>query len=107
VIRSPPLPPGPNPHAKDPPHVAPFGKVWAVVENLGVISTHRQKAEAEAALSDYLARRRQTRPMNDIAHVVDYYMHRYALSETELWRVYCPFHNVTRIECECFPSRDW
>jgi hypothetical protein len=42
--------PGPNPHASDPLHVAPFGKVFALVEGLGVISTHRTREEAEAAL---------------------------------------------------------
>jgi hypothetical protein len=32
-------------------HVAPFGKAWAVVEGLGVISTHKLREEAEAELA--------------------------------------------------------
>jgi hypothetical protein len=52
------LPPGPNPHRDDPMHVAPFGKVWAVVECLGVISTHRTRKEADAALAARLEQRR-------------------------------------------------
>lgn len=45
------LPPGPNPAASRPMHVAPFGKAWALVEGLGVISTHKLREEAEAELA--------------------------------------------------------
>lgn len=51
------MPPGPNPHRDDPIHVASFGKVWAVVEGLGVISMHKERAEAEEALAAILKRR--------------------------------------------------
>jgi hypothetical protein len=51
------LPPGPNPHANDPLHVAPFGKVWALVESLGVISTWRTREEADSALATEIERR--------------------------------------------------
>jgi hypothetical protein len=54
-------PPGPNPHRNDPMLVAPFGKVWAVVECLGVISTHKTRQEADAALAAELERRRAQR----------------------------------------------
>ena len=56
--KQPALPPGPNPHRDDPMHVAPFGKIWAVVESLGMISTHRTREEADAALAARLERRR-------------------------------------------------
>jgi len=49
------MPPGPNPHAHDPMQVKPFGKIWAVVEGLGVISAHRTRAEADQALKARLA----------------------------------------------------
>ena len=40
-----------NPHAYDPLHVEPYGKAWALVEGLGVITTHKTKPEAETALA--------------------------------------------------------
>jgi hypothetical protein len=55
------MPPGPNPHRDDPIQVKPFGKIWAVVECLGVISAHRERAEAEAALKVQLDRRAEIR----------------------------------------------
>jgi hypothetical protein len=55
------LPPGPNPAASRPAHVAAFGRIWAIVETLGVISTHRTREEAEAALAARLERRKAKR----------------------------------------------
>jgi hypothetical protein len=41
-----------------PPHVAPFGKVFAIVEGLGVVSAHKTYDEAKTALEELLERRR-------------------------------------------------
>lgn len=51
------LSPGPNPHAGDPLHVAPFGKAWALVEGLGVISAHKTKDDADRAYIEEQHRR--------------------------------------------------
>ena len=49
--KAPQMPVGPNPALAKGLRVEPFGKVWAVVEGLGVISTHRERGEADAALA--------------------------------------------------------
>jgi hypothetical protein len=51
------LPPGPNPAAQLPLRVNPFGKVFALVEGLGVISLHNTREEGEAALAVEVERR--------------------------------------------------
>jgi hypothetical protein len=43
-------------------HVEPFGKAWAVVEGLGVISTHRKRKEAAAAAALLRQARKAQRP---------------------------------------------
>lgn len=50
---------GPNPAADRPECVRPFGKAWAVVEGLGVISTHATREEAEAAFAERKVERRK------------------------------------------------
>jgi hypothetical protein len=51
------LPPGPNPAASAPLRVNPFGKIFALVEGLGVISLHRTRDEGEAAFAAEAERR--------------------------------------------------
>ena len=53
------LPPGPNPAATAPLRINPFGKAFALVEGLGVISLHRTRKEAKTALA--AARERRAR----------------------------------------------
>ena len=43
---------GPNPALKKGLRVEPFANIFAVVEGLGVISLHKTRQEADAALAD-------------------------------------------------------
>jgi hypothetical protein len=52
------LPPGPNPAAAKGLRVAPFAKIFALVDGLGCISLHRTEAEAQTALDQERQRRR-------------------------------------------------
>ena len=52
------MPEGPNPALKKGLHVAPFAKIFALVDALGCISLHRSEAEAKAALEAELERRK-------------------------------------------------
>ena len=45
------MPVGPNPAIKKGLRVEPFANIFAVVEGLGVISLHRTREEADAALA--------------------------------------------------------
>ena len=45
------MPAGPNPAIKKGLRVEPFANIFAVVENLGVISLHKTREEADAALA--------------------------------------------------------
>jgi hypothetical protein len=54
------MPPGPNPAASRPLHIAPFGKVWAVVEGLGVFFASCDRAEVEAELARLQAKRQKS-----------------------------------------------
>ena len=46
------LPVGPNPAAKKGLRVEPFANIFALVEGLGVISLHKTREEAAAALAE-------------------------------------------------------
>jgi hypothetical protein len=61
----PPMPPGPNPHRDDPMQVKPFGRIWAVVEGLGVISLHRTREEADEELKARLPKPKAEPPAQD------------------------------------------
>jgi hypothetical protein len=53
------MPEGPNPEAAKGPRVKPFANVFALVEGLGVISLHRDEADANAALEGEIERRKR------------------------------------------------
>jgi hypothetical protein len=47
------MPVGPNPAIKKGLRVEPFANIFALVENLGVISLHQSREDADAALAEY------------------------------------------------------
>ena len=55
------MPPGPNPGNAKGLRVAPFAKIFALVDGLGCISLHKTEAEANEALRSELERRRALR----------------------------------------------
>lgn len=53
------VPPGPNPEATKGLRVKPFANVFALVDGLGVISLHRDEADAKTALDEEIERRKR------------------------------------------------